>query len=149
MDDSQRSRILARFMEKVCVGYGGDCWSWLGAAIPTGYGHFGVNGKAKKAHRISYELFVGPIPDGMHVCHSCDTPACVNPDHLWIGTHRANAIDMNRKGRNAATRLTESDVRQIRNLAGLVTRKALGRMFGVDHSTIGYVIRRQTWAHVT
>ncbi len=83
------------------VDRSGDCWEWTGARQGRGYGKVGV-GKAKSAlaHRVSYELSNGPIPDGMIVCHRCDNPPCVRPDHLFLGDDLANALDRESKGRN-------------------------------------------------
>jgi len=91
-----------RFEEKVSIEPNSGCWLWTGAANAAGYGRLYVwpEGKHQKAHRISYELHVGAIPDGMFVCHRCDNPSCVNPQHLFIGTRQDNVDDMNRKGRH-------------------------------------------------
>lgn len=78
------------------------CWEWRGATV-TGYGHIsmgGVLGKIRLAHRISWEMHNGPIPDGLHVCHRCDNPKCVRPDHLFLGTDLDNAQDRDAKGRS-------------------------------------------------
>ncbi len=81
------------------------CWSWVGAKLPKGYGRIGAGvGKSKKvllAHRLSYEIHYGPIPDNVLVCHSCDNPNCVNPSHLFLGTHKNNFDDAKKKGRIA------------------------------------------------
>lgn len=106
-----------------------DCWEWQGAKRPTGYGNC-WNGKfAEGAHRVSYRLFRGPIPEGINVCHKCDNPPCVNPLHLFLGSQKDNIYDMHRKGRNEkllkathasdethqVSKLTNDDVRFIRN----------------------------------
>lgn len=79
------------------------CWFWKGALNSKGYGSFAVERKSKLAHRYSYELHKGEIPKGMLICHSCDIPKCVNPDHLWAGTASDNAKDMFNKNRNGYT----------------------------------------------
>jgi hypothetical protein len=76
-----------------------SCWIWGGVRGTNGYGTIKKKSKAIRAHRASYELFVGPIPDGMHVLHKCDNPLCVNPEHLFVGTHIDNMRDMEKKGR--------------------------------------------------
>lgn len=76
------------------------CWLWTGALAPNGYGVTrDIRGRQTTAHRVSYELFVGDVPEKKIVCHSCDNPRCVRPDHLWIGTQSDNLLDMYEKGR--------------------------------------------------
>lgn len=76
------------------------CWDWIsGSRCHGGYGTVRTDGKKRLAHRVSYEVFVGPIPEGKIVCHSCDNRMCVNPEHLWIGTQKDNVKDMLDKGR--------------------------------------------------
>jgi HNH endonuclease len=91
---------LVRFMEKVSKQPAPDgCWLWTGALSEKGYGFFKVHPKQVKAHRFAYEAFVGTIPQGMLVCHSCDVPACVNPAHLFVADQKTNIADMLSKGR--------------------------------------------------
>lgn len=98
-----RPKSLAeRFWPK--VDQRGDCWLWTGSINNYGYGMIaagGRGGKVLKAHRVAWELTHGPVPDGLEVCHTCDQPRCVNPAHLWLGTHTENVRDMWRKGRGA------------------------------------------------
>lgn len=94
----------ARFWAK--VDKSGDCWLWKASLKPSGYGHFNVAGKSVRAHRLAYQLSIGPIPDGKMLCHSCDNPQCVNPAHLTPGTNSENQQDSLAKGRNAQKRKT-------------------------------------------
>jgi hypothetical protein len=90
-----KSKILSRHIPIPESG----CWIWEGTTNSQGYGSITIKGKEKKAHRVSWELFNGPIPKGLLVLHKCDTPACINPHHLFLGTHRDNIQDCIKKGR--------------------------------------------------
>lgn len=107
------------------------------------------------AHRIAWELYRGEIPEGMFVCHHCDTPACVNPAHLFLGTRAENIADCVSKGRNTKgsrvpqARLTEEDIYPIRLMHGEGWNPVdIAEMFSVHVQTIWKVLYRQTWAHV-
>ena len=94
---SKNASYEERFFQK--VDKTDTCWLWNGALTSSGYGSIGINGKRISAHRFSYETFIGEIPEGMFVCHSCDVKICVNPEHLWVGTQYENMSDMWKKGR--------------------------------------------------
>ena len=112
------------------------CWNWLGAGKGNGYGHTSRG----PAHRRAYELMVGDIPIGMDVCHQCDNRACVNPDHLFIGTRAENMADMKAKGRGAGgcrKHLKESHVQEIRRrLAAGVGQAEIARAMNVNRETV-------------
>lgn len=95
---------MERFWNK--VDKSGDCWLWTASKTHQGYGYFRFDGKMCKAHRMAWLLVNGEIPNEMLVCHSCDNPSCVNPEHLWLGTNQENMDDMNKKGRHALTKRT-------------------------------------------
>ena len=97
-----RPDATERFWAK--VDRSGDCWLWTGGTNVWGYGVHKVDGRSVAAHRFSWTLEKGPVPQGLVVCHTCDTPACVRPDHLFVGTQRDNIADMWAKGRAAQQR---------------------------------------------
>jgi DNA-binding XRE family transcriptional regulator len=139
------------------------CWLWEHNCFGTGYGMLKWNGRTSGAHRFSYEAFVGDIPSGLCALHLCDTPLCVNPNHIWIGTKADNAIDAARKGRfrksnpsswgekQHCSKLTKADVADIlvmRSLRGLTLTKIAER-FGVNHKTIYPICAGKSWQHLT
>jgi hypothetical protein len=88
-----------RLINRVVLGMS-DCWHYCGARNQFGYGRMTYRGRLQVAHRLSYEAFVGPIPAGLSVLHRCDNPACINPEHLWLGTYSDNRRDCVTKGRH-------------------------------------------------
>jgi hypothetical protein len=148
------------------VDKSGDCWLWQGLKDGGGYGMIWIDRvrRVQGAHRFSFELHFGPIPDGHCVCHKCDTRACVRPEHLFAGTSAENLADMAAKGRsrNCAmvspqrlargerhpmAKLTWGAVREIRRLyaVGDESQSALGRRFGVTGSVISRIVRNERW----
>lgn len=174
------STLAARFAAKVDQSGGPDaCWPWTGYRRPLGYGEIGLGGKrgkAAKAHRVAYELANGPIPKGLDVLHRCDNPPCVNPAHLFLGTHLDNMRDMAAKGRSGpknhpermprgdrhglrlhphraargervgGAKLTEDQVRHV--LTSPLSQRQLARDLGVDRRTISLIRQGKTWRHV-
>lgn len=139
--------VVDRFMEKVVTVPEAGCWLWDAATTKAGYGRFQLGSQNREAHRVSWELFVGDIGD-KHVLHKCDVRSCVNPAHLFLGTHLENIQDMDAKGRRAtgeqlATKLTKALVDEIRK-SNLSNRK-LAKHYGVDHRTIGRIKNNQLW----
>jgi len=131
------------------------CWIWLTKSARYGYGGVTIDGNHHATHRLMYELTKGEIPEGMFVCHTCDNRACVNPDHLWLGTNRDNQLDSARKGRANArkgemhgmSKLKQSEVAAIKGMAlsGNKTQEEIGHMFGVKQNTISRIKTGTRW----
>jgi len=148
---------LAAFEDRFIPEPNSGCWLWTGMLQDRGYGHFCFQQKTVRAHRAAWEMFCGPIPSGQHVLHRCDNRACVNPDHLFLGTHGDNMRDRNSKGRARGPRgeaasqakLTREDVVGIRYGAKIGLETAmLAEVYGVNKSTIQRIVSRKLWDHV-
>ena len=136
----------------------GECWEWVPSRWRLDYGLFRVSReRTVRAHRYSWSLANGDIPNGMIVCHHCDNPPCVRPSHLFLGTHQDNASDKQGKGRGRSGygetqglhKLTEEQIREIRaRYAAGEYQRSLALEYGVHFTNIGYIVRRETWAHV-
>lgn len=140
-----------RLRESIMAEQNSGCWLWLGAINDEGYGVTQLNGIWTIAHRASYIVFVGDIPPDAKVCHKCDTPACINPAHLFVGDQQANISDMEAKGRRvwAKNILTHEQVREIRNLAASgVPIREITRRFPIKRPAIKKVIARKSYNYV-
>jgi hypothetical protein len=153
--NNRNRTLIDAFIKHFTAGEPGTCWEWQGRRASTGYGRVSVNNTYVLAHRASYLVHYGEIPDGMEVCHTCDNPPCVNPNHLFIATHLANMTDASHKGRchpgelTANAKLTASDVREIRRLRQDGWKLAdLAAKFNVSQPNITAILNRQTWRHI-
>ena len=161
--------VEERFWSK--VDRSGDCWEWTAFRDRNGYGWFSVGGKTVRAHRQSWEMANGLIPDGLLVCHRCDNPPCVRADHLFLGTPHDNTNDAAAKGRMASgdrngsrvhrermprgeanpfSRLDESTVRAIRGRRdeGALLRE-IAAEFDVSLPQVHKIVTRSAWQHIT
>lgn len=150
--------LLDRFLRYAIADPETSCWNWIGGKVNNQYGSITVNKNGQRttvlAHRMAYELFISPIPDGLLVCHTCDNPSCVNPAHLFCGTMKDNMRDMASKGRagitcgekNKNAKLTTEDVKKIRTRKE--TTAALAREYGVSDTTIRAIRERKTWKNI-
>ena len=126
-----------------------DCWLWTGAQI-KGYGDLRINTTARQlAHRFSWELHSGHIPQGLHVLHRCDNPPCVRPDHLFLGTNNDNVMDMVVKGR-AGKKLSPEIVVTIRReyASSQISQRELAIKYGVSKTTMEKLLTWKTWGHL-
>lgn len=149
----------AKFWIKVEKRGVNECWHWIGCRSARGYGRFNRNGRTINAHRVAWEIIHRVIiPSGMEICHSCDNPSCVNPSHLWIGTHKENCDDRDRKGRNKSfqgeahgrAKLTNGIVLEIRNRYAIepIGTLALAKQYRLNKKTVQQIVKRQLWKHV-
>lgn len=134
------------------------CWLWTGYKVRGGYGDFWYSGGRMPAHRYAWIMHNGAIPEGLHVLHRCDVPACVNPEHLWLGTNTDNIRDSISKGRfifqktrwfgsacNSA-KMSDRDVEKIREMGARgITQRGIASQLGVSEDAVGNVLRGKTW----
>ena len=154
-----KERDIKRFWSKVDKGDGTltECWEWLGTKIVEGYGTFSIKNIEVKCHRLSFFLHTGVLNKSLCVCHLCDNPSCVNPNHLWLGTLQANNFDKTLKGRTAKgsmfvnkTLLNEKDVKDIlirlRNKESCVS---IAKDYPASVQAISHIKAGRSWKHVT
>lgn len=144
--------VEERFEEKVERVTESGCWIWMANSHRQGYGKIYYQGKTAMAHRVSYELHSGEIPEGMCVCHRCDVTGCVNPDHLFLGTNQDNMTDKINKGRHKGAKkgeqhhnakLTATDISEIRE--SVETQKELAKRYGVSQATVHNIKAEKRW----
>lgn len=148
----KRIPISIRIMANVSKE-GGACWLWNGSCGKDGYGVMRVGREQKRAHRMAYECFVGEISDGMLVCHTCDVPKCVNPEHLFLGTPKDNTADMMKKGRKYVmsrelhhnSKLTSEQVKELVSLRSSGKKlRELADMYGISFKTVSQIYLKET-----
>lgn len=156
MQLSETARIVGTLINRSEIK--GDCWIWFGGKTGTGYGALQSDGKTKLAHRLSYEIFSGKNLGKLFVCHSCDTPSCINPNHLWAGTQSDNQKDCYKKGRSPFTgktgdkhlraKLSFAKADEIRSLyaSGTYDQYQLASRFDVHRNVISAIVNRRAWA---
>jgi len=143
-----------RFHVKYAKQPNDGCWLWTGSKHTTGYGGIRFRGRMWGAHRVSWTLYRGEIPEGLSVCHTCDNPLCVNPDHLFLGNQKDNMLDARNKGRlqnmkgtaNHNSKLTEDDVRAIR--ADPRPQKTIATEYKVSASQVSRIVTRRNWVNL-
>ncbi|KKN85505.1 hypothetical protein LCGC14_0278280 [marine sediment metagenome] len=157
--------IKERFFEKINKNPITGCWNWTAHKSKSGYGYISVTGdRVRRAHRVSYELFVGPIKPGLFICHKCDNRGCVNPDHLFMGTHLDNMADMVKKGRVKLSVNTQFKPGHIRNrvLSDDIVRKIrrelakeeltsvkISKIFGIGVDTVRDIKAGRSYSEIT
>lgn len=148
---------LERLTSKSILDDTNNCLEWQGSKDQGGYGMFTYNGHSRRAHRVSYEIQVGPIPVGLCVCHRCDNRACINPSHLFLGTLADNNADRDEKGRHVpspgilhgSAKLTEEDVLAIRGArGGWGLKTKLANEYGVSRTQIANIRAVRNWVHI-
>ena len=142
---SPNELLLERFWIKVKKGGKNECWEWTGSKLKK-YGGISFNGQATTAHRVSWIVQNGKIPNNLYVCHKCDNPICVNPNHLFLGTQKDNMKDCLMKDRKnvGLTRKQRIKVRELFS-TGKYLQKELSEKFSVSRATINRIINFNAW----
>ena len=143
--------ITERFEEKCYAEPNTGCWLWTACVSEKGYGLFSIGSKRVRAHRVSYEIYVGAVGQ-MNVLHRCDTPSCVNPDHLFLGTSKDNSEDMVRKGRQTSgSRNGRAKITDAQALAIYLSDEHpedLAQRYGLTRGAILSIRRKSSWKHI-
>ncbi len=151
-------KAIARFWSHVNILGDNDCWEWKKYTQKEGYGRFKHDKKPLRAHRVSWIIHNGVIPNDLCILHKCDNPPCVNPSHLFLGTRADNAKDRDAKGRNKSvlgefnpnSKLTEKEVLSIRKMYadGKYNQIELGKIFGIHRGSVSSIITGRIWKHL-
>jgi hypothetical protein len=149
MTNRYTSTLMQRFEEKYIPEPNSGCWIWLGATGPNGYARMFYNGRNDRASHVSWLLHRETPIGTKHICHKCDVPSCVNPDHLFLGTHKDNCADKAIKGRVSNAKLHAYDIPTIinRRESG-ETLKEIATDYHVSEASIHRAITGETWCHV-
>lgn len=156
-----KEKLLEKLLSKTYPEPNTGCWLWSGMVNVSGYGIMKAAAlpqfKTPLTHRISYLLHKGEFNYKLHVLHTCDNPICVNPDHLFLGTHQDNMDDRKRKNRTnriapkgedqGYSKLTNEQVIEIRSITG-ISQKEIAKKYSVNQATISYIVQRKTWKHI-
>lgn len=154
VDENYNEKIRVRIKQNITIYKETGCWVWTRYKSELGRGNLWYNGKTIASARVSYMVFKGNIPENYYVCHACDNPTCVNPDHLWIGTYQDNTNDRENKKRGAKgekisiSKLKEFMICEIKKdrVSGM-TQQAIAEKYNVHQSTISNILRNRTWKH--
>jgi hypothetical protein len=146
--------LAQRFWSKVDPAPSSCCWEWTANTDPDGYGRFKLNTKQLGAHRVAYTLTKGEIPDGLMVRHTCDNPACCNPDHLILGTHADNMTDMAERNRcnppkgeqHYNSKLTVKQVMEIYNSP--LPQNEIAELYNISKTIVSRIKHKKRWKHI-
>lgn len=155
-------KLKNRFLSKYKIDLKTGCWNWVASKNKSGYGYFRFNQRTLLAHRASFIIYNGEITGGLHVLHKCDNPSCVNPEHLFLGTHSDNMNDMASKGRcvfqnnimvgesHVSSKLCSGDVIEIKRLilSGSFSGYEIARKFSVSRKLIYNIQKGIAWKHI-
>jgi len=144
--------LAQRFWSKVDPAPSQCCWEWTACKYLDGYGKFRLNNQMASAHRVAYTLAKGEIPDGLFVRHTCDNPACCNPDHLILGTHADNMTDRQERNRqtkgeqHGRSKLTAKQAMEIYNSP--LTQNEIAKLYNIGETIVSYIKSKKRWKHI-